>query len=128
MARPSENAMKNGKIPDKLVYKMDEVSRIAQLDPKTIDSWEKEFPFIHAGQTALGVKVFRQKDLQIIIRLKELLVHHKLTLAGAKRRIEEEFGMVGAEVIHPDKLKKVLYQVREELLEISQTLEKKSKK
>jgi DNA-binding transcriptional MerR regulator len=128
MARPNENAMKNGKIPDKLVYKMDEVSRIAQLDPKTIDGWEKEFPFIHAGQTAQGVKVFRQKDLQIIIRLKELLVHHKLTLAGAKRRIEEEFGLVSAEAIHPDRLKKVLYRVREELLEISQTLEKKAKK
>ena len=128
MSRPADNVIKNEKIPEKLVYRMDEVSRIAQLDPHTIDGWEKEFPFIHAGQTSQGVKVFRQKDLRIILRLKELLVTHKLTLAGAKRRIEEEFGMLGAEPLHPDKLKKALVRVRDELREISQSLEKKAKK
>jgi len=128
MAKPDDSTMKNDKIPDKLVYRLDEVSRIVQIDPKTIDSWEKEFPFIHAGQTGQGVKIFRHKDLQIILRLKELLVNHKLTLAGAKRRIEEEFGLVGTEPIHPDRLKKVLFQVRDELQEISQSLGKKTKK
>ncbi len=128
MSGPADSMIKNEKIPEKLAYRLDEVSRIAQLDPRTIDGWEKEFPFIQAGQTSQGVKVFRQKDLRIILRLKELLVADKLTLAGAKRRIEEEFGMLATEPLHPDKLKKALVRVRDELRDISQSLEKKAKK
>lgn len=111
--------------PDKLFYRLDEISRIAGLEAKIIERWEKEFPFLHAGLTGTGQKIFRPRDLNIILRLKELLVKEKLTLAGAKRRIEEEFGDRSSEPIHPDKLKKVLFQVREELQAIAASLGKK---
>ncbi|MDH5386283.1 MAG: MerR family transcriptional regulator, partial [Candidatus Aminicenantes bacterium] len=62
--------MKSDKAPEKLVYRLDEISRITNLDPKVIDTWEREFYFIHAGQTAAGHKIFRRKDLAIILRLK----------------------------------------------------------
>ncbi|MGB8951427.1 MAG: MerR family transcriptional regulator [Candidatus Aminicenantales bacterium] len=116
--------MKNGKSAGKLVYKLEEISRLAKLDSKTIDAWEKEFPFLQPGQTAGGRKIFRQKDLDIILRIKELLDKEGCTLAGAKRRIEEEFGLKTPVTLHPDKLKKALWQVREELQEIVQTLKK----
>jgi DNA-binding transcriptional MerR regulator len=120
--------MKSDKIPEKLVYRLEEISRIAQLDPEVIDTWEKEFYFLHAGKTGSGAKIFRKKDLAIIIRLKELLEKKGLTLAGAKRKIEEEFGIKTPTPVHPDRLKKVLYQVREELQEIANSLGKNSKK
>jgi len=120
--------MKNEGIPEKLVYRLEEISRIAQLDPSVIDSWEKEFPFLHAGQTASGHKIFRQKDLTIILRIKELLEKKGFTLAGAKRKIEEEFGTKTSKAIHPDRLKKILLRVREQLKELSDLLEKDSKK
>ncbi|MEW5902377.1 MAG: MerR family transcriptional regulator, partial [Acidobacteriota bacterium] len=107
---------------------LDEVSRIAGLEPKVIEKWEREFPFLHAGQTGTGQKIFRQKDLDIILRLKELLVKEGLTLAGAKRRIETEFGGKVTEQLHPDRLKKALVQVRDELQEIAGALEKKPPK
>jgi len=119
--------MKSEKIPDKLVYRLEEISRIAQLDPEVIDAWEKEFYFLHAGQTGSGDKIFRKKDLAIILRLKELLEKKGLTLAGAKRRVEEEFGIKTSTPVHPDRLKKVLYRVREQLQEIASSLEKESK-
>jgi DNA-binding transcriptional MerR regulator len=119
---------KGEKIQDKLFYKLDEVSRMARTDPKVIERWEKEFPFLHAGQTGTGQKIFRQKDLEIILRLKELLLKDGLTLAGAKRRIEEEFGGKPSEPVHPDHLKKVLYEVREQLQVIASSLEKRSRK
>lgn len=119
--------MKSEKIPDKLVYRLEEISRIAQLDPEVIDAWEKEFYFLHAGQTGSGDKIFRKKDLAIILRLKELLEKKGLTLAGAKRRVEEEFGIKTSIPVHPDRLKKVLYRVREQLQEIASSLEKESK-
>jgi len=111
--------------PDKLFYRLEEVSRISGLEAKVIERWEREFPFLHAGQTGSGQKIFRPKDLDIILRLKELLVDEKLTLAGAKRRIEEEFGDKSMEPVHPDKLKKLLFHVREQLQEIASSLEKK---
>jgi len=120
--------MKSERIPEKLVYKLEEISRIAQLDPQIIDSWEKEFPFLQAGQTAAGHKIFRQKDLTIILRIKELLEKKGYTLAGAKRKIEEEFGTKSSSTVHPDLLKKILIQVREQLKEISDLLEKGPRK
>lgn len=120
--------IKNGKAQDKLFYKLDEVSRIAGLDTQVIERWEKEFPFLHVGQTGSGQKIFRPKDLTIILRLKELLVKERLTLAGAKRRIEEEFGRRSTEPVHPDRLKKLLGEVRDQLQEIAASLEKGSRK
>jgi DNA-binding transcriptional MerR regulator len=120
--------IKNEKAQDKLFYKLDEVSRISGLDTKVIERWEKEFPFLHVGQTGRGQKIFRPKDLTIILRLKELLVKERLTLAGAKRRIEEEFGHRSTEPVHPDSLKKLLSRVRDQLQEIATSLEKGSRK
>ena len=109
---------------DKLVYKLDEISRITQLDPKTIENWEKEFYFLNAGQTGKGLKIFRKKDLDIIMRLKELVEGQHLTLAGAKRRIEFEFGIKGNEPLHPERMKKILHQIRDQLQDIASELKK----
>lgn len=117
--------MKSEKIPDKLIFRLEEISRIARLDPGIIESWERDFSFLHAGQTGTGVKIFRKKDLDIILRLKELLEKKGLTLAGAKRKIEEEFGITTSATVHPDRLKKTLFRVREQLQEIATSLDKK---
>lgn len=124
MEAKGTNYMNKDKIRDKLVYKLDEISRIAKLDPRTIDIWEKEFYFLNAGETAAGIKIFRKKDLAIILRLKELLEKEGFTLAGAKRKIEEEFGIKKTIHVHPDRLKKTLSRVRQQLREIISSLEK----
>ncbi|MBN1222990.1 MAG: MerR family transcriptional regulator [Candidatus Aminicenantes bacterium] len=108
---------------EKLVYKLDEVSRITKLDKSIIESWEKEFYFIQSGYTGSGHKIFRNKDLAIILRLKELLENEGLTLAGAKRKLEEELGIKRTTSVHPDRLKKILYNVRKQLKDIAATLE-----
>lgn len=108
----------------KLVYRLDEICRLAKVSAKTIEVWEKEFYFLRAGKTASGKKIFREKDLEIIIRLKALLDTDQLTLAGAKRKIEEEFSIKTPSPIHPEKLKKTLSHIRDQLKEISQNLDK----
>lgn len=109
---------------EKLFYSLDEISRKAKLDKKIIEKWEKEFYFLHAGQTASGQKFFRKRDLDIILRLKDLLESQKVTLAGAKRIIENEFGVKGSPLAHPDHLKKILIQIREQLQELASQLQK----
>ncbi|MFB0566252.1 MAG: MerR family transcriptional regulator [Candidatus Aminicenantaceae bacterium] len=120
--------MKNEKIPEKLVYRLEEISRITKLNPQVIDSWEKEFPLLNSGRTGAGHKIFRKNDLRIILRIKELLEKKGFTLAGAKRKIEEEFGTKTSSSVHPDQIKKTLFQVREQLKKISDLLEKDPKK
>lgn len=120
--------MKSDKETGKLFYRLEEVSRISELEPKVIESWEKDFPFLHAGQTGNGQKIFRRKDLDIILRLKELLIKEGLTLAGAKRRIQAEFEGRAGEALHPDRLKKALVEVRSELQELAASLGKKGRR
>ena len=119
--------MKPEKNQSRLFYRLDEVSRLAGLEPKVIENWEKEFPFIHAGRAAGGQKIFRQKDLDVILRLKELLITERLTLAGAKRRIEAEFDGRTAEPVHPDRLKKTLFEVKEQRERVVLALRKRSR-
>jgi DNA-binding transcriptional MerR regulator len=125
---PEPKLFKDEKLKAKLVYKFDEVVRLAKLDAETLDSWEKEFPFLNAGRTGNGQKFFRQRDVDIILRIKDLASTRTLTMAGIKRRIEEEFGLAPSLPIHPEKLRKALYNVREELQQIATSLEKAPKK
>jgi DNA-binding transcriptional MerR regulator len=120
--------MADAKTTTKLFYRIDEVSRLTKLDAATIESWEKEFPFLRPGLTGSGRKIFRAKDVEIIQRIKALLDGKSVTLAGAKRRIEEELGLRSAAAIHPDRMKKTLLQVREELSALAQELSAGAKK
>jgi DNA-binding transcriptional MerR regulator len=110
--------------PDKLVYTLDEIVRLTRLAPALIESWEQEFPFLHSGRTAKGEKIFRPKDVAMIRRIQELIETRGLTLAGVRRRIEEEFGLRTPAAVHPEKIRKVLADVRDGLQEIAAGLKK----
>jgi DNA-binding transcriptional MerR regulator len=120
--------MRQAKTPGKLIYRLQDVSRLSGLEPDTIESWEQELPFLRAGLTGSGKKVYRQRDLDIILRVRDLLQKKGLTLAGARRQVEEEFGTRQLSLIPVDRLRKVLLQVRDELREISRDLDKARKK
>ncbi len=112
----------------KLVYKLDEVGRLTGVDPATLDAWEEEFPFLSAGRTGTGEKFFRQQDVAIIARVRELLAAKTLTMAGIKRRIEDEFHLAPSHPVHPERLRKALNSVREELQDIVSELDGGRKK
>ena len=107
----------------KLVYKLDEASRMTGVDAATLASWEEEFPFLNAGLTGSGEKFFRQQDVAIIGRIKELMAGKTLTMAGIKRKIEDEFGLVRSNPVHPERLRKALNNVRDELQDIVSALD-----
>jgi len=114
--------MTNAKTSSKLFYRIEEVSRLTKVDKATIENWEKEFPFLQPGWTGSGRKIFRPKDVEIIVRIKALLEEKNFTLAGARRQIEDEMGLRNAAPVHPDKLKKTLLQVRDELEDMARKL------
>src|SRR5688572_30609243 len=75
-------------MPPKL-YKAADVCELAQLQPYVLRSWEKEFPGIGVQKSAESGRLYRQSDLDQVLRIKQLVFGEGLTLAGARRRLEE---------------------------------------
>jgi DNA-binding transcriptional MerR regulator len=125
---PETQPAKDGRSRTKLVYKMDEVCRLTGVDAAALAAWEEEFPFLSAGLTGSGEKYFRERDVAIVARVKELMASKTLTMAGVKRRIEDEFDLPRTNPVHPERLRKALNSVRDELQEIVTTLDGVKKK
>mgnify|MGYP006170965305 CR=1 FL=1 len=72
------------------LYKAAEVCEIAQLQPYVLRSWEKEFPGIGVQKSDDSPRLYRQSDLDQVLRIRQLVFVEGLTLSGARRRIDVE--------------------------------------
>ncbi len=77
-------------IPDKLFYKIGEVCEHVGVQPHVLRYWESEFPMLAPQKNRAGQRVYRRKDLDVVLRIRELLYDEKFTIAGAKRKLAEE--------------------------------------
>ena len=77
-------------------YKAADVCEMAQLQPYVLRSWEKEFPGIGLQKAADSPRLYRQSDVDQVLKIKQLVFGEGLTLAGARRRLEESSGTSGA--------------------------------
>ena len=71
------------------LYRAAEVCELAQLQSYVLRSWDKEFPGIGLQKSADSVRLYRQADVDQVLRIKQLVFGEGLTLAGARRRLEE---------------------------------------
>ena len=74
------------------VYKAGEICELVQVQPYVLRSWEKEFPGIGIQKTPESPRLYRQSDLEHVQRIKQLVFDEGLTVAGARRRLEETTG------------------------------------
>jgi len=77
-------------VPDREQFKAAEVCEIAGVQPYVLRSWEIEFPSIGTARSPGGPRIYRRADVERILRIRELVFSEGLTLAGARRRLEEE--------------------------------------
>ena len=82
--------MPSAEIPSRALFKAPEVCEIAQLQPYVLRSWEAEFPDLGVVRAGSSSRVYRRHDVERVLKLKHLLFVEGLTLAGARRRLEEE--------------------------------------
>jgi len=75
--------------PDKLFYKIGEVSRIADVEPYVLRYWETEFPFLKPRKSKSGQRIYVKKDLDLIFQIKELLYNERFTIEGVRKRLGE---------------------------------------
>lgn len=77
-------------IPKRALFKAGEVCDLAKVQPYVLKSWEAEFPDLGVSKTAGGPRVYRREDVKQVLRIKHLLLVEGLTLAGARKRLEED--------------------------------------
>jgi DNA-binding transcriptional MerR regulator len=77
-------------IPKRTLLKAAEVCELVKVQPYVLRSWEGEFPELGVAKTAGGPRVYRPTDVEQVMRIKHLLLVDGLTLAGARRKLEEE--------------------------------------
>ena len=84
-------------IPARALFKAAEVCELLKVQAYVLRSWEAEFPDLGVSKSAGGARIYRRKDVEQVARIKHLLVVEGLTLAGARRKIEDEGAPVAAD-------------------------------
>lgn len=74
----------------KLFYRINEVSKITGLKPYVLRYWETEFPHLSPQKDENDQRRYKQKDIDLILKIRQLLYEEKFTIAGAKQRISVE--------------------------------------
>jgi DNA-binding transcriptional MerR regulator len=74
----------------KLFYKIGEACKVLDIQPYVLRYWETEFPSLSPGKSRSGQRVYSEKELAVIRRIKELLYDEGYTIAGAKKKLEGE--------------------------------------
>jgi DNA-binding transcriptional MerR regulator len=75
------------------LYRIGEVSRLTDLKPFVLRYWETEFPMLEPVKSASGHRLYRQQDVDMVLRIKRLLYDEGFTIAGARRHLREHSGV-----------------------------------
>src|SRR5918992_743886 len=90
------------------LYKAADVCDMAQLQPYVLRSWEKEFPGIGIQKSPDSPRLYRQSDVDQVMRIKQLVFGEGLTLSGARRRLEAHLATAAAAIAEADDAEDVL--------------------
>jgi DNA-binding transcriptional MerR regulator len=77
-------------IPNRALFKAAEVCELVKVQPYVLRSWEAEFKDLGVTKSGSAARVYRREDIERVLRIKHLLLIEGLTLAGVRRRLEEE--------------------------------------
>ena len=75
--------------PVKLYYRIGEVSEIVGVEPHVLRYWETEFRSIRPQKSRKGQRIYSRRDVDKLLKVKELLYSHGFTIAGARKRLRE---------------------------------------
>ncbi|MBN1917231.1 MAG: MerR family transcriptional regulator [Verrucomicrobia bacterium] len=82
--------MQTLKTPDKLYYSIGEVRALTDLEPYVLRYWESEFPQLKPKKNSGGQRAYQRKDIELILRIKELLYEQGYTIKGARALLRGE--------------------------------------
>ncbi len=90
-------------IPEKLFFKIGEVCDITGVQAHVLRYWESEFPMLAPQKNRAGQRTYRKRDVEMVLRIKELLYEDQYTIAGAKKKLVSELrGASKLKVVTPE--------------------------
>src|ERR1700724_960407 len=75
-------------IPDKLYFRIGEVARLAGIKPYVLRFWETEFPGLGPKKSGTGHRLYRRKEVQLVLEIKRLLYEKRYTIEGARKFLD----------------------------------------
>ena len=113
-------------IPDKLYFKIGEVSDLLGVEPYVLRYWETEFPVLSPKKSGTGHRLYRRKDVELLLRIKHLLYEKRFTIEGARQTLQAETRLPKAQ--RPNQAQQELFsadplpEIRRELADILELL------
>lgn len=80
----------NPAIPDKLFFRIGEVAEITGVEKYVLRYWEEEFDLLKPDKNRSGQRLYKKKDIELILEIKDLLYGQRYTIAGAKKKLKEK--------------------------------------
>src|SRR5256885_15941592 len=77
-------------VPDKLYFRIGEVSQLCRLPAYVLRFWETEFPQLKPVKSNTGQRMYRRKDVDAVLRIKKLLYEEGFTIAGARQQLRSD--------------------------------------
>lgn len=111
---------------EKKLYKIGEVCRLADVQPYVLRYWETEFPPLAPNKSGGGQRLYTRREIDIILRIKQLLYSEGFTIAGAKKKLEGELSEPAPAPAAPPPsgdVQGVLARVKEELRAVLRLLD-----
>jgi DNA-binding transcriptional MerR regulator len=114
-------------IPDKLYFRIGEVSKLLGVEPYVLRFWETEFPGLSPKKSDTGHRLFRRKDVELLLHIKHLLYEKRFTIEGARQWLQT------ARTVHPTEpasqqslfADEPMARIRKELQEVLSILNKR---
>ena len=103
-------------IPEKAYFRIGEVSKIVNVEPYVIRYWETEFRTVSPVRTKTAQRLYRKKDVQELLTIKNLLYSQRFTIDGAKKQLYKTHGNGEPETKNSEK--QMLKRIKQELQKI----------
>src|SRR6476659_9121888 len=119
----------NPEIPDKLYFKIGEVSELLGVEPYVLRYWETEFAILQPKKSGTGHRLYRRKDVELLLRIKHLLKEKRYTIEGARQTLQNDSPKAKATKARPPRTQADLFShddplpdIRKQLAEILEIL------
>ncbi len=108
-------------IPDKLYFKIGEVAALLQLKTHVLRYWETEFTILQPVKSRTNQRLYRRKDVETALLIKDLLYQQGFTIAGARKKLQVD-KQLDFPLDNPDSPEIVLSKVKTDLIRLRQYL------
>lgn len=108
---------------EKMYYTITEVAQLTGLKPHILRYWETEFPMLRPKKNRAGNRIYKKKDIEMVLTIKRLLYEEGFTIDGAKKRLREE-KKPSPEILLA-RYKKVIAEIKKDLAEMASIIKSK---